>query len=150
MLGQGEVKNLHCPTKQMWSDVLMKPMQGWMLLLMRSKLLGCSKDDRWPSLFNNKDARTKNGDGGNASQHPPPNITTNMNAVIRQQSLKCIQHMYSLQGCVGSLENALGLEEESLHMDTTHGLVKDMLSPITEASHRVVMAMWIALRAIPE
>lgn len=40
MVEQGEVEIQHCPTKEMWSDVLTKPKQGKEFLEMRAKLLG--------------------------------------------------------------------------------------------------------------
>jgi hypothetical protein len=40
VIDQGEVEIQHCPTTEMWSDVLTKPKQGKEFLLMRSKLLG--------------------------------------------------------------------------------------------------------------
>ena len=41
MIAQQEVEVQHCPTKEMWSDILKKPKQGREFFLMRSKLLGC-------------------------------------------------------------------------------------------------------------
>lgn len=41
MIEQGEVEVQHCPTHEMWSDVLTNPKQGKEFLLMRSKLMGC-------------------------------------------------------------------------------------------------------------
>jgi hypothetical protein len=41
MIEQGEVSVEHCPTKEMWADVLTKPLQGYLFYLMRSKLMGC-------------------------------------------------------------------------------------------------------------
>ena len=41
MIAQQEVEVQHCPTKEMWSDILTKPKQGREFFLMRSKLLGC-------------------------------------------------------------------------------------------------------------
>jgi hypothetical protein len=43
MIEQGEVEVQHCPTKEMWSDILTKPKQGREFFLMRSKLLGCEE-----------------------------------------------------------------------------------------------------------
>eukprot|EP00804_Cyclotella_cryptica_P003532 CCRYP_002153-RB/>CCRYP_002153-RB protein AED:0.61 eAED:0.32 QI:0/-1/0/1/-1/1/1/0/615 len=40
MIDQREVEVRHCPTTEMWSDILTKPKQGKEFLLMRSKLLG--------------------------------------------------------------------------------------------------------------
>jgi len=40
----GEVKVTHCPTGEMWADVLTKPLQGRAFRLMRSKLMNCSID----------------------------------------------------------------------------------------------------------
>ncbi len=40
----GEMKVTHCPTKEMWANVLTKPLQGRAFRLMRSKLMNCSVD----------------------------------------------------------------------------------------------------------
>jgi hypothetical protein len=45
----------HCPTKEMWSDVLTKPKQGKEFFLMRSKLMGC------PMYLNEEDAAENKG-----------------------------------------------------------------------------------------
>ena len=44
MFKQGEAEIWHCSTKEMWSDILTKPKQGWEFLLMWSKLLGHDAD----------------------------------------------------------------------------------------------------------
>ena len=41
VIERGEAELEHCPTKQMWVDVLTKPLQGHAFHLMRSKLMGC-------------------------------------------------------------------------------------------------------------
>ena len=40
MVDRGEVEIHHCPTKEMWSDILTKPKQGKDFVEMRAKLLG--------------------------------------------------------------------------------------------------------------
>jgi len=40
----GEMKVTHCPTEEMWVEVLTKPLQGRAFRLMRSKLMNCSVD----------------------------------------------------------------------------------------------------------
>ena len=45
---RGEVIVKHCPTKEMWSDILTKPKQGKEFFLMRSKLMGCPVDITTP------------------------------------------------------------------------------------------------------
>ena len=47
---RGEVTIKHCPTKEMWSDILTKPKQGKEFFIMRSKLMGCpvNLDDNPP------------------------------------------------------------------------------------------------------
>ena len=38
------MKVTHCPTREMWADVLTKPLQGRAFRLMRLKLMNCSVD----------------------------------------------------------------------------------------------------------
>ena len=45
MIAQQEVEVQHCPTQEMWSDILTKPKQGKDFILMHSKLLGCNADE---------------------------------------------------------------------------------------------------------
>lgn len=40
----GEASIEHCPTKQMWADVLTKLLQGQVFYGMRAKLMGCAVD----------------------------------------------------------------------------------------------------------
>jgi hypothetical protein len=37
----GEVKIVHCPTKEMWADLRTKPLQGKTFRMMQAKLLNC-------------------------------------------------------------------------------------------------------------
>jgi len=46
----GEMKVTHCPTEEMWADVLTKPLQGRAFRLMRTKLMNCSMDYQLMSL----------------------------------------------------------------------------------------------------
>jgi hypothetical protein len=39
-----DVRVVHCPTEEMWADVLMKPLQGKAFRVMRSKLMNCCEE----------------------------------------------------------------------------------------------------------
>jgi hypothetical protein len=50
----GEMKVTHCPTKEMWVDVLTKPLQGRAFRLMRLKLMNCSVDNEDQEVLEEK------------------------------------------------------------------------------------------------
>jgi hypothetical protein len=39
-----DIRVVHCPTVEMWADVLTKPLQGKAFRVMRSKLMICSEE----------------------------------------------------------------------------------------------------------
>jgi hypothetical protein len=43
-INSGDMRIVHCPTEEMWADVLIKPSQGKAFRVMQSKLLNCSKE----------------------------------------------------------------------------------------------------------
>lgn len=65
MVDQGEGEIRHCPAREMWSDILTKPKQGWEFFLMHSKLLGCeeaSEDTHagWTGMKNGHQSKKDN------------------------------------------------------------------------------------------
>jgi hypothetical protein len=89
----GEMKVTHCPTKEMWADVLTKPLQGRAFRLMRSKLMNCIVDyeDREVSKENSpKVAAVANK--GNAKSSKPRPVTGRVS---------CRAPTQTLQECVG-------------------------------------------------
>jgi hypothetical protein len=40
-IGEGEVRVTDCPTKEIWADMLTKPLQGMAFRKMRAKLMNC-------------------------------------------------------------------------------------------------------------
>ena len=40
-VNDGEVRIVHCPTEEMWADVLTKPLQGKAFRVMHAKLMNC-------------------------------------------------------------------------------------------------------------
>jgi hypothetical protein len=65
MIEQGEVSVEHCPTKEMWADVLTKPLQGYQFYLMRSKLMGC------PVYLSEEESLDGAADGNDATTMSP-------------------------------------------------------------------------------
>ena len=41
---QGEITLKYCPTKQMWLDILTKPLQGQQVRTMRAMIMNCPMD----------------------------------------------------------------------------------------------------------
>jgi hypothetical protein len=100
-IDRGEVEMEHCPTKEMWSDVLTKPKQGREFFLMRSKLMGC------PMYLNEGDAVENEGAAPKilktmAPSRAPLQSLGNLKGPMTEkgQSLTS-QSMQSLRGCVG-------------------------------------------------
>jgi hypothetical protein len=43
-IDSGYIRVVHCPTEEMWADVLTKPLQGKAFRVMQSKLMNCSEE----------------------------------------------------------------------------------------------------------
>jgi hypothetical protein len=43
-IDSGEIRAVHCPTEEMWEDVLTKPLQGKAFRVMRSKQMICCEE----------------------------------------------------------------------------------------------------------
>jgi hypothetical protein len=86
LVDRGKVTIAHCPTKEMWADVLTKPKQGHGFFLMQAKLMGCPINLGMP--------------GTARSQHASAN-TSALTDITHKNSATCLNHGQSLRGCVG-------------------------------------------------
>ena len=98
MVAQQEVEVQHCPTQEMWSDILTKPKQGKDFILMRSKLMGCEADEAAP------------GDA-------PTQMRTDKNSVTRRAHT-----LLSPRGCVGPEVLTVSKKIPKLHVEGSGGL----------------------------
>jgi hypothetical protein len=57
-----DIKVVHCPTEEMWVDVLIKPLQGKAFRVMRSKLMNCSEEYKDSETYDENSAQAKNGE----------------------------------------------------------------------------------------
>jgi hypothetical protein len=44
----GEIKVIDCPTKEMWADIMTKPLQGTAFKIMMAELLNCTLEYKDP------------------------------------------------------------------------------------------------------
>jgi hypothetical protein len=88
----GETKVTHCPTEEMWADVLTKPLQGRSFRLMRSKLMNCSVDYEDQEVLEEKSPKMSVVNEGKARSTKPKPVTGR----VRQQA-----PTQALQECVG-------------------------------------------------
>ena len=86
LVDRGEVTITHCPTKEMWADVLTKPKQGHKFFVMRAKLMGCPINLGTPGTV-----RIQHASGDTSALTDITNIN----------SATCCEHSQSPQGCVG-------------------------------------------------
>jgi hypothetical protein len=90
----GEMKVTHCPTEEMWADVLTKPLQGKAFRLMRSKLMNCSIDyEEHDSEQEEETGKATTSDERKAKSSKPNPVTGRMS---------CRAPTQTLQECVGS------------------------------------------------
>ena len=88
----GEMKVTHCPTKEMWADVLTKPLQGRAFRLMRSKLMNCSVDYEDQEVPKEKSPKVAVANEGTAQSSKPRPVTGRVS---------CRAPTQTLQECVG-------------------------------------------------
>ncbi len=84
---------MHCPTEEMWADVLTKLLQGKVFRVMRSKLMNCSEEykDSETNVENNLQAR----DAGKQCKASP--VTGRMSLQSPIQTLQeCVEGLQSL------------------------------------------------------
>ena len=58
---QGEMNLRYCLTKQMWSDIFIKPLQGQKLRVMRAVIMNCPLDYD-ETIYKSKNERKSNDD----------------------------------------------------------------------------------------
>jgi len=88
----GEMKVTHCPTEEMWADVLTKPLQGRAFRLMRSKLMNCSVDYEDQEVSEEKSPKVAVANKGIAKSNKPSPVTGRVS---------CRAPTQTLQECVG-------------------------------------------------
>jgi hypothetical protein len=88
----GEMKVTHCPTEEMWADVLTKPLQGRAFRLMRSKLMNCSLDYEDQEVSEEKSPKMSAVNDVKARSNKPKPVTGR----VRHQA-----PTQALQECVG-------------------------------------------------
>ena len=86
------MKVTHCPTEEMWADVLTKPLQGRAFRLMRSKLMNCSVDYEDQEVPKEKSPNVAVANKGNAKLSKPRPVTGRVS---------CRAPTQTLQECVG-------------------------------------------------
>jgi histone deacetylase 1/2 len=113
MIAQREVEVRHCPTEEMWSDILTKPKQGKDFIMMRSKLLG------WEARL---DAP------GDAAEQ----TRTQRNSVTRRD-----QPLLSPRGCVGPEIPKVRTKVSKLHVEGNESFSRRKL--LVEPGRRIFM-----------
>jgi len=88
----GELKVTHCPTEEMWVDVLTKPLQGRAFRLMRSKLMNCSVDYEDQEVSEEKSPKVALANMGKEKSSKPRPVTGRVS---------CQAPTQTLQECVG-------------------------------------------------
>eukprot|EP00804_Cyclotella_cryptica_P029403 CCRYP_013361-RC/>CCRYP_013361-RC protein AED:0.41 eAED:0.27 QI:0/-1/0/1/-1/1/1/0/407 len=112
MIAQKEVEVQHCPTQEMWSDILTKPKQGKDFIMMRSKLLGCEANEAAP------------GDA-------PTQIRTDKTSVTRRGDT-----LLSPRGCVGPEVHTVSKKVPKLHMEGSVRVTKPGGRKLVEPGRR--------------
>jgi hypothetical protein len=106
----GNIDLQYCPTKQMWADVLTKPLQGAKFRLMRSFLMNCPIDYTNPpeSLPSSKPRLTKTQLPPSTSKHTPSFIPLDVptDAPMKNRSLWPTS---SPRGCVETKSHGTGV-----------------------------------------
>jgi hypothetical protein len=81
-IDDGEIRVVHCPTKEMWADVLTKPLQARAFREMCAKLMNCNVDYEEEkgafeeSMAQAKEERTKQGKASIKKTGPVPGRTS--------------------------------------------------------------------------
>ena len=88
----GEMKVTHCPTEEMWADVLTKPLQGRAFRLMRSKLMNCSVNYEDQEVSEEMSPKIAVANEGKAKSSKPKPVTARVS---------CQAPTQTLQECVG-------------------------------------------------
>ncbi len=58
----GDIREVHCPTEEMWAEVLTKPLQSKAFRVMRSKLMNCSEAYKDSEMNNENRAQAKDAE----------------------------------------------------------------------------------------
>jgi hypothetical protein len=139
MVHQGEVEIRHCPTKEMWSDILTKPKQGREFFIMRSNLLGCGEGSNGTYVKETK--------GMEEHQSGMERDGTNMR-VKKDTVTRDLNTMRSPQGCVGGKVHSRLVAGKKLRVEETKRIRHSQR--LSEPSRRVMLARWGEAKPVSE